>query len=102
MLAGSCVSMVATLHNLVRTLNVPLGEAVAMLSENPARCRVLCLYVCACSVRVYHGQFVTVVQRLHELGVWSLFHPRGGVQSLLRHEVQWLFRAMFHPWVSCA
>ena len=36
-LAGSCCSMIDILHNLVRTLDVPLGEAVAMLSENPAR-----------------------------------------------------------------
>ena len=36
-LAGSCCSMLDTLHSLVHTLAVPVGEAVAMLSENPAR-----------------------------------------------------------------
>lgn len=36
-LAGSCCSMVEVFHNLVNVLNVPLGEAVAMLAENPAR-----------------------------------------------------------------
>jgi len=36
-LAGSCCSLEDTLHSLVRVLEVPLGEAVAMLSENPAR-----------------------------------------------------------------
>ena len=36
-LAGSCCSLEDTLRSLVRVLEVPLGEAVAMLSENPAR-----------------------------------------------------------------
>ena len=36
-IAGSCCSMVDILHNLVEILDVQLGQAVAMLSENPAR-----------------------------------------------------------------
>lgn len=36
-IAGSCCSMVDILHSLVEVLDVPLGQAVAMLSENPAR-----------------------------------------------------------------
>ena len=36
-LAGSCCTLEDTLHNLVNVLEVPVGEAVAMLSENPAR-----------------------------------------------------------------
>ena len=36
-LAGSCCSLLNTLHSLVNVLQVPLGEAVAMISENPAR-----------------------------------------------------------------
>ena len=36
-ITGSCCTMVDILHSLVRVLNVPLGEAIAMLSENPAR-----------------------------------------------------------------
>ena len=36
-IAGSCCTMLDILHNLVQVLDVPLGQAVAMLSENPAR-----------------------------------------------------------------
>lgn len=36
-IAGSCCTMLDILHNLVQVLDVPVGEAVAMLSENPAR-----------------------------------------------------------------
>ncbi len=36
-LAGSCCSMVEVFRNLVNVMNVPVGEAVAMLAENPAR-----------------------------------------------------------------
>lgn len=36
-LAGSCCSLLNTLHSLVNVLKVPLGEAVTMISENPAR-----------------------------------------------------------------
>ena len=36
-IAGSCCTMLDTLHNLVQVLDVPVGQAVAMLSENPAR-----------------------------------------------------------------
>ena len=36
-LAGSCCSMVDILHNLVNVIGLPLGQAVAMLAENPAR-----------------------------------------------------------------
>ena len=46
-IAGSCCTMMDILHNLVQVLEVPLGQAVVMLSENPARC------VCVC-VCVYH------------------------------------------------
>ena len=41
-IAGSCCTMMDILHNLVQVLEVPLGQAVAMLSENPARC--VCVY----------------------------------------------------------
>ena len=40
-LAGSCCTLEDTLHNLVNMLGVPVGEAVAMLSENPARYKSL-------------------------------------------------------------
>lgn len=36
-LAGSCSNMLDIFHNLVRIMNVPIAEAVKMLSENPAR-----------------------------------------------------------------
>lgn len=36
-LAGSCSSMLDIFYNLVRIMNVPIAEAVKMLSENPAR-----------------------------------------------------------------
>lgn len=36
-IAGSCCTMLEILHNLVHVLDVPVGQAVAMLSENPAR-----------------------------------------------------------------
>ena len=36
-LAGSCCSQLDTLRSLVGVLGVPLAEAVAMLSESPAR-----------------------------------------------------------------
>ena len=36
-IAGSCCSMIDILHNLTGPLSVPLGHAVAMLSEVPAR-----------------------------------------------------------------
>lgn len=36
-LAGSCNTLLQTFHTLVNTFEVPIGKAVAMLSENPAR-----------------------------------------------------------------
>jgi len=36
-LAGSCSTLLETFHSLVNILGVPIGKAVAMLSENPAR-----------------------------------------------------------------
>ena len=36
-IAGSCCSMLDIFHNLTSVLSVPLGQAVAMLSETPAR-----------------------------------------------------------------
>ena len=43
-IAGSCCTMMDILHNLVQVLEVPLGQAVAMLSENQAKC--MCENVC--------------------------------------------------------
>ena len=36
-LAGSAARMVELVRTMVREVNVPLGEAVAMATENPAR-----------------------------------------------------------------
>ena len=36
-LAGSCNTLLQTFHTLLNTFEVPIGKAVAMLSENPAR-----------------------------------------------------------------
>lgn len=36
-LAGSCNTLLQTFHTLVNTFEVPIGKAVTMLSENPAR-----------------------------------------------------------------
>ncbi len=36
-LAGSCSTLLNTFHSLVRVLGVPIGQAVCMLAENPAR-----------------------------------------------------------------
>ena len=36
-IAGSCSSMLDIFHNLLNVVQVPVSEAVAMLSENPAR-----------------------------------------------------------------
>ncbi|KAJ7326568.1 Putative N-acetylglucosamine-6-phosphate deacetylase [Desmophyllum pertusum] len=36
-LAGSCSTLLGTFHSLVNIFGVPIGKAVAMLSENPAR-----------------------------------------------------------------
>lgn len=36
-LAGSCGTLLGAFHSLIHIFKVPLGDAVAMLSENPAR-----------------------------------------------------------------
>ena len=36
-LAGSCCTLLNTFSSLVHVLDVPIGQAVSMLSENPAR-----------------------------------------------------------------
>ena len=36
-IAGSCCSMLDIFHNLIKILDVPVNEAVTMLTENPAR-----------------------------------------------------------------
>lgn len=36
-LAGSCGTLLGAFHSLIHRFRVPLGDAVAMLSENPAR-----------------------------------------------------------------
>lgn len=36
-LAGSCGTLLGAFHSLIHIFRVPLGDAVAMLSENPAR-----------------------------------------------------------------
>lgn len=36
-IAGSCCSMLDIFHNLIKILNVPVNEAVTMLTENPTR-----------------------------------------------------------------
>lgn len=60
-LAGSCSSMLDIFYNLVRIMNVPIAEAVKMLSENPARyeCKkyarmetIVCIVYIAISITV--------------------------------------------------
>ncbi len=36
-IAGSCCSMLDIFHNLITVLNIPIQEAMVMLTENPAR-----------------------------------------------------------------
>ena len=44
-ITGSCCTMLDILHNLVQVLDVPVGQAVAMLTENPARCVGIYMYL---------------------------------------------------------
>lgn len=36
-LAGSCCTLLDTFHSLVRVFKIPVGQAVSMLTENPAK-----------------------------------------------------------------
>ena len=63
-IAGSCCTMLDILHNLVQVLDVPVGQAVAMLTENPARCVGTCTYI-FCNIYIYTDSLTCTHTHVH-------------------------------------